>query len=224
MIRRGKIFQCVVAILLSTLASDVWAQPQALVGEWRNVQDTDETDLDSRLTLAAAGAAHVELAGIFSQGFLAGSADEDVQQLADLFPEGLQIQIIADGTWVATDDSLTLSFPDPDLLINGGTFEAFLITIATSLAQAVIEQLNLPADQEPTVIATFVELLAEDLSEQDVTDQAFASGGEATAYRLEQGVLILVDADGSEARWHNLTASLVAPTGWGDVKRHFQRQ
>ncbi|MBT4613404.1 MAG: hypothetical protein HOC05_25375, partial [Gemmatimonadetes bacterium] len=81
MIRRGKIFQCVVAILLSTLASDVWAQPQALVGEWRNVQDTDETDLDSRLTLAAAGAAHVELAGIFSQGFLAGSADEDVQQL-----------------------------------------------------------------------------------------------------------------------------------------------
>jgi len=219
MIRRSGSFQCAVAILLSLLASDVSAQPHALIGEWRYVQNTDETDLDSHLTLTAEDVAHVELAGLFSQGFIAGSQDEDVQQLADLFPDGLQIQITADGTWVATDDSLTLSFPDPDLLINGDTFEAFLITIATSLAQAVIQQLNLPADQEPTVIATFVDLLAEDLSQQDVTDQAFASGGEAAAYRLEQGVLILVDADGIEAHWHNLTASLVEFTSWGHLKR-----
>lgn len=219
MIRRSGISQCAVAILLSLLASDVSAQPQALIGAWRYEQNTDETDLDSRLTLAADGVAHVELAGVFSQGFLSGSADEDVQQLADLFPEGVQIQIIADGTWGATDDSLTLSFPDPDLLINGDTFEVFLITIATSLAQAVIQQLDLPVDQEPTVIATFVDLLAEDLSQQDVTDQAFASGGEATAYRLEQGVLILVDADGIEAHWHNLISSLVKFTSWGHLKR-----
>ena len=219
MIRRSGIFQCAVAILLSLLASDVWAQPQALIGEWRYVQNTDETDLDSHLALTAEDVAHVELAGLFSPGFIVGSQDEDVQQLADLFPDGLQIQITADGTWVATDDSLTLSFPDPDLLINGDTFEAFLITIATSLAQAVSQQLNLPVDQEPTVIATFVDLLAEDLSQQDVTDQAFASGGEATAYRLEQGVLILVDADGIEAHWHNLTSSLVKFTSWGHLKR-----
>ena len=165
------------------------------------------------------GVAHVELAGPFSQAYLAASDDEDVQQLADIFPDGLQVQIVADGTWTATDDSLTLDFPDPDLMINGGNFEAFITTIATALAAPVIRQLNLPPDQEPAVIATFVGLLEEDLTEQDVTDQAFANNGQPVAYRLEQGALILTDADGVDARWHSLTAASVEMMGWGQFKR-----
>ncbi len=195
------------------------AQSAALVGQWQNVQDTQDTDLNSRLTLGEAGLAHVELEGRFSQDFLRASTDENVQQLADLFPEGLQIRIVGDGTWTATPDSLTLRFPDPDLVINGDTFEAFILTIATSLAATVIERLSLPVSQEPSVIATFVELLQEDLSEQDVFDQAFGGGeSEPTAYRMEANVLILIDADGTQARWHRLTASHAEVQSWGKLK------
>ena len=195
------------------------AQSPLLLGEWHNVQASEDFDLDSRLMLYEGGGAHVELAGPFSQAYLAASDDEDVQQLADIFPDGLQVQIVADGTWTATDDSLTLDFPDPDLMINGGNFEAFITTIATALAAPVIRQLNLPPDQEPAVIATFVGLLEEDLTEQDVTDQAFANNGQPVAYRLEQGALILTDADGVDARWHSLTAASVEMMGWGQFKR-----
>ncbi|MDP6982696.1 MAG: hypothetical protein QGG05_06380, partial [Candidatus Latescibacteria bacterium] len=56
-------------------------------------------------------------------------------------------------------------------------------------------------------------------SEQDVTDQAFANNGQPVAYRLEQGALILTDADGVDARWHSLTAASVEMMGWGQFKR-----
>jgi len=208
-------------IALCQLASAQGSQIALLAGEWENVQQTDSSHVISHLRLAAAGTAHVELDGQFSAAFLAGSADEDVQQLAELFPEGLRIQIAADGSWEADNDSLLLAFPEPQLLINGGSFEDFIITIATALAQTVIDQLGIPAEQEPAVIATFVDLLSEDLTPADVTSQAFADDGEPTAYRVQENALVLTDAAGVESRWQRRTRSVVAPTAWGNLKSDF---
>lgn len=208
-------------ILLCQMAWAEGSQITLLAGAWENVQQTDSTNVISHLQLDEAGTARVELDGHFSEAFLAGSGDEDVQQLAELFPEGLRIQIEAVGTWEADGDSLLLSFPEPELLINGGSFKDFIITIATALAQTVIEQLGIPAAQEPAVIATFVDLLSQDLTPADVTSQAFADDGEPTAYRVQENTLVLTDAAGVESRWQRQTLSLVAPAAWGNLKSDF---
>ncbi len=204
---------------LVLVAGASWAQPEALPGDWESSSTTDEADVYTLLHLGAAGQAHVDLDGLFSAQFLAASEDEDVQQLADILPEGLRIQIVADGTWEAGPDSLLLLFDEPELLMNGETFEAFIETIASSLAATVIKQLGLPPDQEPAVVATFVDLLSQDLTEEDVTNQAFADVGKPTAYRLEDQTLVVIDADGETSSWHRLTESVVVPAGWGQRKQ-----
>ncbi|MBT3343288.1 MAG: hypothetical protein HN712_10095 [Gemmatimonadetes bacterium] len=195
------------------------AQSDALPGDWESARTTDDSEVATQLRLGTAGDAHVELDGLFSQAFLAASEDEDVQQLADIFPDGLRIQIVADGTWEAGPDSLRLLFAEPGLLVNGDTFEAFIFTIATSLAATTIKQLGLPAEQEPTVVATFVGLLSQDLTEEDVTSQAFPDDGSPTAYRMDDQTLVMTDADGETSRWHRRTESVVVPAGWGQTKR-----
>lgn len=211
--RTAKIATIMICLGLLICPSNADAQ-DLLIGTWEAELDDEDGDFTTRLMLSEDGQVNLSFSGQVSDELL-GEEEEGEESP---FSEPVNISFAASGTWIVQDSLLVIDLTQKDLRINGKPFAEGIDDIGELVATSLAEDLDIPDEDLPALVATVQAALREQLNEEellaDFTD--LLEGG--IAYTVMGDELRLDDGEGSEEIWNRVKQTVIRTQSWGMIK------
>ena len=173
------------------------------VGRWELQIDDEEGDFDVRLLLAESGAADLRFSG---------------QASDEAFPEPLDISFAGSGTWTAGNGELLIDLTQKDLRLNGKAFTEAIDDLGESVAWSLAEDLDIPDEDLPALVATVQAALQEQLKEEELLADFIGLLQGGIAFTVVGGELRLDDGEGGVEVWKRMQQTAVRAQSWATIK------